>query len=54
MDKYVRLDWPECQKFMDHPECYTARRNDSKNFGEDYFVVFVPERIYSLSKEKAF
>ena len=40
MEKYIKLYWPESQKFMEYEECYTITntKNDS--------ITFVPENLY--------
>lgn len=43
--KYVLVEWPESQKFMDHDECYSCPAIDG--------AMFVPEKIYNLSNKKS-
>ena len=49
--KYILVEWPESQKWMDHPECYLAAENDELR---EFFTptYFVPENIYSLSRQQ--
>lgn len=49
--KYILVEWPESQKWMDHPDCYLAAENDSLR---QFFTptCFVPENIYNLSKKE--
>lgn len=46
MDKYVRVDWPESQEWMD--EAY----EDEIEYGADDCVVFVPEELYNRVNNK--
>lgn len=48
--KYILVEWPESQKWIDHPDCYLAAQNDrvAEFFTPTYFV---PENIYNLSKK---
>lgn len=43
MEKYIRVDWPESQEWMDDPECWEI---------EGYCgpTVFVPEELYNRVK----
>ena len=49
--KYILVEWPESQKWIDHPDCYLAAGEsaDDKFFQLMYFV---PENIYNLSKKE--
>lgn len=49
--KYILVEWPESQKWMDHPDCYLAADNDELR---EFFTptYFVPENIYNLSKQR--
>lgn len=49
--KYLLIEWPESQKWIDHPDCYLAAENDELRqfFTPTYFV---PENIYNLSKQR--
>ena len=38
MEKYIKLDWPECQGYEEDEECYWAA---------DGMVLFVPESSYN-------
>ena len=40
MKKYIKVNWPESQKFIDYEECY----NISNIEGDS--ITFVPEDIY--------
>lgn len=44
MEKYVRVDWPLSQKWMS--EAY----EDEVEYGEDDYVVFVPEKLYNENR----
>lgn len=37
MEKFIKLDWPECQGYEEEEECYWAA---------DGMVLFVPESLY--------
>lgn len=37
MEKYIKLEWPECQEFEEFEECYWAA---------DGMILFVPEELY--------
>lgn len=49
--RYILVEWPESQKWMDHPDCYLAAAN---NEVAEFFtpMYFVPENIYNLSKQR--
>lgn len=38
--KYIKIEWPESQKFMEYEECYTISNTDGDS------VTFVPEDLY--------
>lgn len=40
MEKYVRLSWPESQKFMEYKECYTIDVDHDT-------ITFIPEELYN-------
>lgn len=44
MGKYVRVDWPESQEWMDE------QYEDEVEYGADDMVVFVPEELYNEVK----
>jgi len=46
MEKYILVEWPESQKYMDNPDCYLAAENDELR---EFFTptYFVPEHIYN-------
>ena len=44
MEKYVRVDWPESQEWMDEAECVVCGLPEID--GADC-VVFVPEELYN-------
>ena len=50
--KYLLVEWPESQKWIDHPDCYLAAKNDEVR---EFFTptYFVPENIYNLSKKES-
>lgn len=46
MDRYVLVEWPEIQDFMEHPrynECYSGNSIDENNVTGAWFV---PEDLY--------
>lgn len=43
MEKYVRVDWPESQRWMGEDGVFGAPSED----GWDRFCVFVPEELYN-------
>lgn len=43
MEKYIKVEWPESQKFMDNVDC---------QIGADDGVVFVPEELFSNQKKE--
>ncbi len=47
--KYILVEWPESQKWIDHPDCIQAADNDEVRefFAPRYFV---PENIYNNTK----
>ena len=49
--KYILVEWPESQKWMNHLDCYLVADNDEVRefFAPTYFV---PENIYNLSKQQ--
>ena len=49
VDKYVKLTWPESQKFMEYEECYAVSN------GEENGIMFVPEDLYyEIIEDSAF
>lgn len=47
--KYILVEWPESQKWIDHPDCILAAENDRvQEFFEPRY--FVPENIYNNTK----
>lgn len=45
MEKYVRVDWPESQEWVDVEGTIVA-------WDEDYTYVFVPEELYNRVTER--
>ena len=43
MEKYVRVDWPESQRWMGEDGVFGVPSED----GWDRFCVFVPEELYN-------
>lgn len=43
MTKYIKVDWPESQKFMDNEECYLAMNP----YDPPTSVYMVPEELYN-------
>lgn len=41
MERYIRVDWPESQKYQDNDECYFYSSE----------VVFVPEELYNKESD---
>ena len=48
--KYILVEWPESQKWIDHPDCILAAENDrlQEVFEPRYFV---PENIYNTKSK---
>lgn len=47
--KYTLVEWPESQKWIDHPDCILAAEDDKlQEFFEPRY--FVPENIYNNTK----
>lgn len=46
MEKYIKIDWPESQKWMGKEGCYGVPMSDDSN----EFSVFVPETLYNLAE----
>lgn len=44
MERYVLVEWPESQEWMEHSDCYLAADND------DAPTYFVPEKEYCKKK----
>ena len=51
MERYILVEWPESQEWMDHPDCYLVADNDEVR---EFFTptYFVPENIYNLSRQQ--
>lgn len=41
MEKYVKLSWPESQKFIEYEECYTVTNEEGGS------ITFIPEELYN-------
>ena len=46
MIKYVKVDWPESQKFSDNERCYLALSNDPTDYEPSGNTYMVPEDLY--------
>lgn len=47
--KYILVEWPESQKWINHPDCILASENNKvQEFFEPRY--FVPENIYNNTK----
>ena len=49
MERYILVEWPESQEWMEHSDCYLAAENDEVRefFAPTYFV---PEKEYCKKK----
>ena len=47
MTKYVKVDWPESQKFSEYKECYIAILNDREDYTPIGNIYMVPEDLYN-------
>lgn len=47
MTKYVKVDWPESQKFSEYKECYIAIPNDREDYTPIGNIYMVPEDLYN-------
>lgn len=47
MTKYIKVDWPESQKFIDYRECYIAIPNDPTDYEPSGNTYMVPENLYN-------
>lgn len=47
MEKYILVEWPESQKYMDKPGCYLFQPNEVDEYGRIGPSYFVPEHIYN-------
>lgn len=48
--KYLLVEWPESQKWLDHEDCYLATGTNIEDLISGP-IVFVPETIYNLSNK---
>lgn len=44
MDKYIKVDWPDSQKFINYNECYYGLPKEEDN---TYYCYFVSEDLYN-------
>lgn len=47
MVKYICVEWPESQQFMDNNECYIAIPVDRTNYEPSGHIYMVPEDLYN-------
>lgn len=47
MTKYIAVEWPESQKFVDYKECYLAIPNDPTDYEPSGNTYMVPEDLYN-------
>lgn len=52
MIKYIKVDWPESQKFSDNKECYIAIPVDSEDCETSSETYMVPEDLYNKIMNK--
>ena len=46
MSRYILVEWPESQKWMDHPDCYLAADNDELR--EFFTPLILSQRIFII------
>lgn len=47
MTKYIKVDFPDSQNFIDNKECYFVISNDSAENNISSGIIMVPEDIYN-------
>lgn len=50
MSKYIKVSWPDCQKYMDNKRCYIAISNDPTDYEVSGNIYMVPEDLYNMDK----
>lgn len=44
---YIKVEWPESQKFIDYKECYLSIPNDPMDYEPYGNTYMVPEGLYN-------
>lgn len=52
MTKYIKVDWPDSQRFADNEECYIAIPVDPTNYEISGNTYMVPEDLYNEVMEE--
>lgn len=50
MNRYILVDWPESEQYMNKPGCYLFQPNEVDEHGRIGPSYFVPEHFFIIKK----